>query len=50
MIPILYKETETEFSSNGIGAMTDTIRCIVTEERNGMYEAEMVYPVSGQFF
>ena len=50
MIPILYSETETEFSSNGIGALSDVMSCAVTEERNGTYEAEMQYPISGQMF
>lgn len=50
MIPILYEETETAFTTNGIGRLSDTISCKVTEERNGIYELEMVYPVTGQHF
>lgn len=48
MIPILYSENETEFDSNGIGRFSDCISCRVTEERNGVYELELVYPVSGK--
>lgn len=56
---LLYPSTETEFQNNGLGALSDAISCTVTEERNGMYEMEMQYPVSvpitgrsptGQFF
>ena len=47
MIPILYDKTETTFSSNGLGRLTDCLRCIVTEERNGVYELEFDYPIDG---
>lgn len=50
MIPILYEKTETAFTSNGLGRLSDCIRCIVTEERNGIYECEFDYPVSGVRF
>lgn len=47
MIPILYEKTETAFTSNGLGRLADCLRCIVTEERNGVYECEFDYPISG---
>lgn len=47
MIPILYKSTETEFTSNGLGRLSDAISCTVEEERNGAYELTMEYPVYG---
>lgn len=50
MIPILYEETEREFKTNGIGRLVDAISCVVVEERNGQYELEMEYPVSGKLF
>jgi len=50
MIPILYEKTETAFRSNGLGRLSDCIRCIATEERNGIYEVEFDYPVSGPMF
>lgn len=50
MIPILYESTETEFYSNGIGRLIDCVSCIVTEERNGIYECEFQYPVTGRHF
>lgn len=50
MIPILYESTETSFTSAGITRLTDCIRCLVTEERNGVYEVEFDYPVSGKRF
>lgn len=47
MIPILYEKTETAFVSNGIGRLRDAISCIVTEERNGIYECDFEYPIDG---
>ena len=47
MTPILYEATETNFTSNGIGALPDCISFTVTEERNGIYEAEFKYPITG---
>lgn len=47
MIPILYEKTETAFTSNGLGRLAECIRCEVTEERNGIYECEFDYPISG---
>lgn len=50
MRPILYDETETSYSKNGLGVLTDAISCTVTQERNGSYELEMEYPVLGIHF
>lgn len=50
MIPVLFSETATVFTSQGIGALADAIRCEVTEARNGIYELEMEYPISGIHF
>ena len=47
VIPILFDKTETTFTSNGIGRLSDALSCIVTEERNGQYELKMVYPITG---
>ena len=50
MIPILFEGTETSFATNGIGRLADAIACDVIEERNGLYELEMQYPVNGVFY
>ncbi|MDD9149264.1 carbohydrate binding domain-containing protein [Sporolactobacillus sp. CQH2019] len=50
MIPVLYAPTETQFNHMGIGALADTISAHVTEERNGSFELEFVYPVDGPLF
>lgn len=47
MIPILYYSDESRFLTNGIGRLSDCISCIVTEERNGVYECEFKYPITG---
>lgn len=50
MIPVLYNEEETEFITQGIGALSDAISCKVVEELNGSYELTMQYPVTGLHF
>jgi len=50
MIPILYTADERRFITNGLGRLTDCTRCVVTEERNGIYECEFDYPISGAHF
>lgn len=47
MIPILYEGTEQAFLNNGLGRLSDAITCKVTEERNGTFELEMTYPITG---
>lgn len=47
MIPVLYEKNETNFAHNGIGRLSDAIKVLVTEERNGAYELEMQYPSNG---
>ena len=50
MNPILYGATEKAFKTQGLGTLSEAISCKVTEERNGSYELEMVYPQSGKRF
>lgn len=50
MIPILFDRAETAFDTNGLGRLADCLSCVVTEERNGMYECELVYPITGRHF
>lgn len=50
MIPILYDSNETLFSFNGLGRLRDCISCTVTEERNGIYEVDFEYPITGANF
>lgn len=47
MIPILYDNNERTFASNGLGRLADCLECTVTEQRNGVYEAEFIYPITG---
>lgn len=47
---ILYDHDEEAFTSNGLGALPDATSCTVTEERNGVYEVEMEYPLTGSHF
>ena len=42
MIPTLYDKT----GAIKIGDLTDTIECLVEEERNGLFELTMVYPAT----
>lgn len=50
MIPVLHPAESTNWATFGLGALSDAISCEVTEERNGQYELEMTYPVSGQHY
>ena len=44
---LLYPSTETAFTDNGLGALSDAISCQVTEARNGEYELSLAYPITG---
>ena len=50
MIPILYEQTEKQFSSGGLGFLADCTSCKVTEERNGVFECEFIYPITGPLY
>lgn len=51
MIPILYpNEISPNINNKGIGVLVDVASCIVTEERNGVFELKMEYPVNGIHF
>lgn len=47
MIPVLYEQSETDFTTYGIGVLIDVMECRVVEERNNLYEMEMQYPITG---
>lgn len=44
----LFESTATTFLSNGLGNLPDASKCEVTEERNGSYELELEYHISGK--
>lgn len=46
MMPILYGEQQTAFADNGLGILSDAIRCEVTETF-GMMEMLLEYPMGG---
>ena len=50
MKPILFPAGETEFKNNGLGRLSEATKCLVTEERNGQYELEMEYPITGRHY
>lgn len=50
MKPILFPKTATTFETQGLGVLADATSCKVTEERNGTYELEMEYPITGQHY
>lgn len=47
MIPIIYESTETAFTTNGLGRLRDCISAVCVEERNGVFETDIEYPVGG---
>ena len=50
MIPILFNETATDFTTFGIGVLRECTSCEVTEERNGSFELTLKYPTSADLF
>lgn len=50
MTPILYESTETQFLDGGICYLGDCVYNHVTESRNGIYECEFQYPITGNHY
>ena len=50
MYPVLFSPDATAWDSFGIGVLSDSVSCEVEEKRNGSYELEMTYPITGAFF
>ena len=50
MKPILYEANTVDFNNNGLGALTEAMFSQVTEERNGIFELSVVYPMSGKLY
>lgn len=50
MVPLLFEKDATDFSTRGLYALSDAISCTVTEERNGLFELELLYPTDGNHF
>jgi len=44
----IFESTDSDFSTNGIGTLSDTIQCEIEEKLNNKYEMSMTYPVSGK--
>lgn len=43
----IFPEGASDFTTNGLGSLPDSTSCIVTEEKNGAYELELKYPITG---
>lgn len=50
MKPILFPSNATAFNNLGLGVLREATACLVTEERNGIFELEMIYPRTGRLF
>lgn len=50
MKPILFPAEEMQYDTNGICRLVDCVSCDVTEERNGKYEVEFKYPITGRYY
>lgn len=48
MIPVLYDHQDINQVHNKIGYLAETISCEVTEEKNGIYELTLKYPLNGK--
>ena len=47
MRPVLYVPDEAAFKYNGVGVLSDSLSCDVTQEKNGIYTLDMEYPTAG---
>lgn len=50
MIPILYDQDEKLFVSGGLGFLAECTSCVVSQERNGIFECEFSYPLTGPLY
>ena len=50
MKPILFAPGSTDFTTNGVGRLSDMIICEVTQERNGVYELYATVSVNSRHF
>lgn len=50
MTPILFASDATDFSTNGIGRLSDCLSCTVQETMDGLFELAMTYPMGGAHF
>lgn len=50
MTPILYESSEVDFLDNGLGLLTDLYNVDIAEQRNGLFNLNAIYPVSGALF
>lgn len=49
MYPILYEQVSTGVvpEHNGLGVLSDAVKCEIEQVRNGAYQLVMVYPITG---
>lgn len=47
--PRIYRPTETDFSTNGLGVLRDATRADIREGSNGVYELEVEHPLLSRF-
>ena len=48
LIPILFEYNTTDFSTHGIGDLTDCIECVCEQDEEGAFEMSFTYPVTGE--
>lgn len=46
----LYPSNASSFTTNGLGALSESLEAIVTEEKNGIFELQVIYPMTGARF
>lgn len=50
MIPILFEHNATEFTTHGLGDLTECTTCVASVNEDGEYELALEYPVTGYMF
>lgn len=44
----LFESTDLDFTTNGLGTLSEAIKCEVVEQKNGEFELMMEYPITGR--
>lgn len=50
MIPILFEQFETEYTSHGLGELSEATSCEVEEEANGAYQLTLQIPITARHY
>lgn len=47
---LLFNENEKDFSTRGLGVLSDIVDPVITEVINGIYDMSFFYPLNGRLY